>query len=130
LTFLFRSVGGGNYGQNIAAGTPKTGISDVITDEFYNGEVNNFLKSYYGKANPDMSNFENWGHFSQVVWAGSKQVGCAVQDCTSKGGISGLPADFPPYFTVCNYYPAGNVGGEYATNIKKPKNNKTVYGNY
>ena len=142
------SVGSESYGQNIAAGTPRTGISDIITDQFYNGEVNNFLPSYYGEATPDMSNFENWGHcksssprfvgtrthfvpVSQVVWAGSKKVACATQDCTKMGGIKGLPSDFPPYFTVCNYYPAGNVGGAYGTNIGKPKKGAaSVNGNY
>jgi len=77
-----------------------------------------------------MSNFENWGHFSQVVWKGSKNVGCYTADC-SKNGIKGLEGyNIAPYFTVCNYYPPGNMGGEYGANIGKPKGAKSVYQNY
>ena len=41
------------------------------------------------------------GHFTQVVWKSSNQLGC--------GHSSG--------FVVCNYYPAGNYQGEYERNV-------------
>ncbi|CAM5084862.1 unnamed protein product [Eretmochelys imbricata] len=45
------------------------------------------------------------GHYTQVVWATSYKVGCAVQFCPSVTGFKGLTngAHF-----VCNYGPAGN----------------------
>ncbi|XP_039354659.1 glioma pathogenesis-related protein 1-like [Mauremys reevesii] len=45
------------------------------------------------------------GHYTQVVWATSYKVGCAVQFCPSVTGFKGLTngAHF-----VCNYAPAGN----------------------
>jgi len=50
-----------------------------------------------------MSNFEGWGHFSQVVWVGSAAVGCASHYCASGTIFSTLPS----WFTVCNYVPPG-----------------------
>jgi len=32
--------------------------------------------------------------------------------------LIGVGSDVAPYFTVCNYYPPGNMGGEYGDNIK------------
>lgn len=53
-------VNGGGYGQNIAAGIAAPEISHVISDMFYNSEVN-WFHGLYGEAHPDMSNFEHWG---------------------------------------------------------------------
>ena len=43
----------------------------------------------------------NAGHFTQVVWKGSTQVGCGAADCSGHSGV--LPA-----YVVCRYAPAGN----------------------
>jgi Cysteine-rich secretory protein family len=52
-----------------------------------------------------MSNFENWGHFTQLVWQATTSVGCASHPCSS------VVVDGQTYtntqFTVCNYSPAG-----------------------
>ena len=69
--------------------------------------------------NPDMTNFEKWGHFSQIVWAASTSVGCATFDCNAQG-LANVASDTPKYFTVCNYYPEGNMGGQYH-NVGAPK---------
>lgn len=120
-----RSPGGGGYGQNIAqsgstgdekSGGPNGPVARHISNQWYNGEVNLFTS--YGQENPDMSNFENWGHFSQIVWKSTGKVGCATQFCDSNtpmfsGGFSG-------WFTVCNYGGPGNMGGAYASNIGTP----------
>jgi len=96
---------GGGYGQNIAAGVKPDNVSAVITDLFYNGEVN-YYNNLYGQANPDMSNFEKWGHFSQIVWKSTSQVGCATVDCTSQG-LANVGQYVSPFFTVCNYKSPG-----------------------
>jgi len=53
------------------------------------------------------------GHYTQVIWRSSVLIGCGIKEC--------LPATspFPPpfnthnwYIWVCQYSPAGNVGGE------------------
>ena len=95
-----RTVGVGNYGQNMACGNNQKDIGKIISDQFYNGEIN-YFGDMYGEANPSMSDFEKWGHFTQVVWNASTKVGCATQYCS--GGVSGVGPDVPPYLTFCNY---------------------------
>ncbi|KAI1129998.1 CAP domain-containing protein [Nemania abortiva] len=123
--------GKGGYGQNIAlwgvsSGAEELGAGGAVkmatTDMWYDGEFNNFLPSYYGQATPDMSNFEAWGHMSQLVWAGSTTLGCAAQYCPRGTAYDNLDA----WFTVCNYSPPGNVGGAYAKNINRPKGDASV----
>nr|XP_012606469.1 glioma pathogenesis-related protein 1 isoform X2 [Microcebus murinus] len=44
------------------------------------------------------------GHYTQIVWANSYKVGCAVQFCP---GVSGISLSNAAHF-ICNYGPAGN----------------------
>ncbi|KAJ8411233.1 hypothetical protein AAFF_G00172390 [Aldrovandia affinis] len=48
------------------------------------------------------------GHYTQVVWAKSYKVGCAVQVCPN--GIEGFSKRKSANF-VCNYGEAGNING-------------------
>lgn len=141
----YSGVDGGGYGQNIAAGVEANNISAIITDLFYNGEVN-WFSGLYGEANPSMTNFDSWGHFSQIVWKATTHVGCATQDCTGQG-LANVASDVSPYFTVCNYkspgkhslslrnftfadfLSAGNYGGEYGENIGEPLGEPTAQWN-
>lgn len=78
-------------------------IAQAITQMWYNGEVDLYPSSSYGQANPDFSNFEGWGHYSQMVWIGSTKVGCAAQYCPA----GTMEPSMGAWFSVCNYYPAG-----------------------
>lgn len=49
----------------------------------------------------------NTGHFTQVVWVGTQEVGV---------GISSTPDG--KVFVVANYLPAGNMMGQFAENVK------------
>jgi pathogenesis-related protein 1 len=50
-------------------------------------------------------------HFTQVVWKGTRQVGCAHVSC-APGKI--FPAKFgSAAFHVCEYSPPGNVIGQF-----------------
>ncbi|CAD0056673.1 unnamed protein product, partial [Aureobasidium pullulans] len=120
-------VNGGGYGQNIAAGVEANNVSAVITELFYNGEVG-YFNNLYGQANPDMTNFEKWGHFSQLVWKGTTKVGCATQYCS--GGLANVGQYVSPHFTVCNYGSPGNYAGEYAQNIGASLNKPTQNWSY
>ncbi|KAI6878286.1 hypothetical protein KC363_g8612 [Hortaea werneckii] len=126
-TTVESTTGNGVYGQNIAAGLTADEVTDVITNLWYNNEVTAYAP-YYGQANPG-GNFADYGHFTQIVWQGTTVVGCATQDC-SAGGLANVGPNVPPYFTVCNYYEAGNYGGEYADNIDPPLGFPTVTGDY
>lgn len=116
-------IDGGKYGQNIAAGAQAGGISHVISDQFYNAEINDF-GNQYGDEHP--SGFEQWGHFSQLVWKNTREVGCATVHCP--GGVGNTGKHVPPYFTVCNYKPPGNIAGAYPQNVLKPLGRPTVRG--
>lgn len=48
------------------------------------------------------------GHFTQVVWKDSKNLGVGVSK-NSKNQV----------FVVCNYDPPGNYVGQYAQNVPK-----------
>ena len=108
-SLLSSDTDGGGYGQNIAAGSPGREIASVITDLFYNSEMSNF-DGLYGQATPgnmnDETAFHGWGHFTQIVWINTNSVGCATVDC-SASGLANTANSVPPYFTVCNYRPAG-----------------------
>ncbi|OIW31312.1 PR-1-like protein [Coniochaeta ligniaria NRRL 30616] len=123
--------GGGGYGQNLALygssndvrlqGETLT-VAQAITDMWVNGEVNAYPTQDLGQPNVDMSNFEAWGHFSQVVWVASEQIGCATQYCPAGTIYPNLDA----YYTVCDYYPPGNMGGGYGANVLASLNEPTV----
>ncbi|KAH8648653.1 CAP domain-containing protein [Xylariales sp. PMI_506] len=98
------SVNGGGYGQNIVAGFPSTAMGFAFTKDYYNGEVDSY--TYYG-GEPNINTASAWGHFSQIVWRSTTQVGCYTYDCSPKGGLQN--SILPPYYTVCNYLPAGKI---------------------
>lgn len=89
------------YGENLYWGTNAT-ANDAV-DWWYN-EVNQ-----YNFDNPVFSN--SVGHFTQLVWQNSKQIGCGLASC---GGLN---------FWVCRYSPPGNwnvqVPGVLAANVLK-----------
>ena len=49
------------------------------------------------------------GHFTQLVWKGTKQVGFGYAQARDGS-----------YYGVANYYPAGNYMGEFRRNVLKP----------
>lgn len=99
-------VGKAQYGQNLLVGFPKAQIGPGVSDYWYNQEEPYF--HWYGQANPDFNSFENYGHFSQMVWKNSKTVGCFTADCSATG-VKGIDKNsgIPPLMTVCNYFPPG-----------------------
>ena len=96
------SYKGEPLGQNLylESGYPS---ADNILDSWYYME-----KKYYDyeKGSPP-------SHFTQVIWKGSKQIGCAYQ--------VGPWKDFPnSYYVCCNYFPAGNLLSKMVENVQKP----------
>ena len=77
----------------------------MITNLMYNDEFG-FFEPFFGQANPDMTNFDSWGHFTQIVWKNSNEVGCATVVCNSLGNVD---SSTPLPFTVCNYGPPGKI---------------------
>lgn len=88
---------GGSYGENLAAGTIGA-LDPESTVAFWYDEIKQYKF-------PDGGFSMNTGHFTQLVWRGTKQVGCGHSQC--KGND----------IWVCEYDPPGNWDGEYRTNV-------------
>jgi hypothetical protein len=93
-------------------------VTAGITESWYKSELP-FMNGYFGQANLPDSVFHNVGHFTQVVWKGTTRVGCVSIDCGTRMMVNGAVSTLNKY-TVCNYAPAGNVGGQYAINVSPP----------
>jgi hypothetical protein len=101
-TNAFRHSHGGErdeeIGENLWMGTHRaygyTAMLDAFMDE---------RRAFVFKARfPDVSTTGNWedvGHYTQMIWRGTRRVGCALGE--------GAQYDY----LVCRYYPAGNVYG-------------------
>lgn len=109
----------GNYGENLSVryetdNVSATNVGIKATDDWY-AEINNydFKKPAFG---------EKTGHFTQVVWKGTTTLGCGYAvapvtlDAVYSDGTT-KPTVFNAYYTVCRYSPAGNVQGQFGTNV-------------
>lgn len=90
-------------GQNIGQGYES--MADAVTD-WYN-EV-----QYYDYNTGDTTIVgEPVGHFTQVVWKDTTEIGCAVAYCENLN---------QRYFYVCDYSPWGNFNDNNAANVFRP----------
>jgi uncharacterized protein YkwD len=88
----------GSYGENLAAGTSGTlGPRSVV--EMWYDEVAQYRF-------PDGGFSMKTGHFTQLVWRGTKQVGCGRSQCKGMDVF------------VCEYDPPGNWEGKYRENVR------------
>ncbi|KIZ02968.1 Protein PRY1 [Monoraphidium neglectum] len=89
----------GGYGENLAQGyrDPVTAIQ-AWYDEI---RSYNFASGSYSSAT---------GHFTQVVWKGSSQLGCGFAPNCGSGAL-----------LTCRYSPAGNVMGAFQQNVAPPQ---------
>ena len=84
----------GNFGENLAWAGGRRLAPETVVDLWGGEEV------HYNYANNRCARGEVCGHYTQLVWANTKQVGCAVAQCSDSETW------------VCNYDPAGNVVGQ------------------
>jgi pathogenesis-related protein 1 len=97
-----RNLASGEYvGENIYATSQKVTASNaasVLTEA-----VNYWVaeKSDYNYASNSCSG--DCGHYTQVVWADSVRVGCALVTCSNQKY---------PSTVLCDYGPGGNYNGE------------------
>ncbi|XP_041375543.1 glioma pathogenesis-related protein 1-like [Gigantopelta aegis] len=88
-------------GQNLQASTGQVGMDTVIKKQWYYSEKPSYTykTGYCAKV---------CGHYTQVVWAESRSVGCGRTFCPNIAGISWAGGG---YIVVCNYGPGGNIRG-------------------
>jgi len=100
----------GDYGENLFWASPL-----IRTRTFSNGKkevshsIQTVLELEVSKAWHDEVQWYNYedgsckkgkmcGHFTQLVWDTTKELGCAIAICNDKSQV-----------WVCEYYPAGNI---------------------
>jgi uncharacterized protein YkwD len=82
------------YGENLVMGTGGSyGVADAVKE--WQSE-----KQYYRGQTLNPSNWYDSGHYTQMVWKNSEEMGCAKVECN--GNI----------IVVCNYDPPGNILGQ------------------
>ncbi|RAL02445.1 putative extracellular SCP domain protein Pry1 [Aspergillus ibericus CBS 121593] len=94
----------GPYGENLAFGYPNTTTSICAWGDE--------SQHYDFKLPTGFS--EETGHFTQLVWRATRQVGCAAVDCGLNGTRNASTGEFvhpQGWFLVCEYAPRGNVMG-------------------
>lgn len=89
---------GTKLGENLYWGPKNANIGKSSVDAWYN-EVDD-----YDFNSPGFSG--STGHFTQVVWKGSQNLGCGV-GCGTKNYC----------YVTCNYYPPGNYLGQFGSNV-------------
>ena len=88
---------GKTYGENIFWGSSAASFKPVDASLSWYSEIKKYS---YAKLNG--SNWHNTGHYTQMVWKNTQEVGVGVAICPN-GAI----------IIVANYYPAGNYMGQY-----------------
>lgn len=105
-SLILSSIKGGPSGENLAEGYPNT----TASVEAWGNE-----RSRY-RFNPPSGFSKKTGHFTQLVWKATKSVGCARVNCND-GTTDGDAAH--GWFVICEYWPPGNVEGEYKSQVQK-----------
>lgn len=91
----------GGAGENLWMGSagyysPQTMISAFVDERRI------YRHGPFGESVSTTGKWQDVGHYTQVVWRGTQQVGCAVSRNAKDD------------FLVCRYYPAGNYWGQAA----------------
>ncbi|KAI1374223.1 PR-1-like protein [Hypoxylon crocopeplum] len=90
---------GGPYGENLALGCSDAGSCvDMWAAE----------SASYDYGSPRFA--EATGHFTQLVWRDTTDVGCGARLCPANGG----------WYLACEYWPRGNVVGAFADEVGRP----------
>ena len=101
---MLEHSGAEDMGENLWMGT-----SGAFTPEDMVGAWLAERQDYQDGAFPAVSRTGNWrdvGHYTQIIWHNTKQIGCAIASNASDDVL------------VCRYDPPGNWMGQYATRAR------------
>ncbi|XP_041859648.1 peptidase inhibitor 16-like [Melanotaenia boesemani] len=115
-----------DVGENLFVGNGPLDLAEALEKWF----LENLDYSY---QNNTCDEDKMCGHYTQMVWADTHRVGCAIHHCNTMDGLDWERTNF----LVCNYYPAGNfeneqpyVEGDWCSqcpeNLQKCENNLCV----
>ncbi|XP_019932531.3 Golgi-associated plant pathogenesis-related protein 1 [Aedes albopictus] len=90
------------YGENLYACFGKPNLTGEEVVRSWYDEIKDYR---FGEVNPN--NFSKVGHFTQVVWKNTKELGV------------GFARNGNTIFVVCNYDPPGNFNGQYPVNVTR-----------
>jgi pathogenesis-related protein 1 len=103
-----------NYGENLAAFSGRGQVGDVSTaQQAVNGWASEVACWTYGtiegteQCNMTCTtnlNSDGCGHYTQIVWRHSLELGCGVATCQN--------GQYTEDIWICNYSPAGNIVGQ------------------
>lgn len=95
----------GPYGENIAAASPPDAETNTQAVQDWVSESAN-----YNYASNTCASGQMCGHYTQVVWRDTTQVGCATAVCNTN---SPFGSQLPQWrLWVCDYSPPGNFVGQ------------------
>jgi hypothetical protein len=90
---------GSGYGENLAGLGGSPGTAEQVVG-LWVGERDCYTYGAF-MTTDECTCGSGCGHYTQVVWAGSRRLGCGFASCGGGGGV-----------WVCNYDPPGNVVGQ------------------
>ena len=88
---------GNIFGENLFWGSDATAFNSLDASKSWYEEKSNYSYERFGDSNQ-----KEIGHYTQMVWKNTKEVGVGIGYCKS-GGI----------IIVASYFPAGNYIGQY-----------------
>ncbi|KAM7032867.1 peptidase inhibitor 16-like [Acridotheres tristis] len=91
----------GRRGENLFAMAPTLELEFAVED--WNGE-----EKFYNLTTSTCVPGQMCGHYTQVVWSNTHQIGCGAHFCEKIDGIETENM----HLLVCNYYPPGNMKGK------------------
>ena len=92
-------------GENIYM-TTASSVSGYDAATAWYDEVDQYNQMFAGQSSGDFT--EQTGHYTQLIWKSSTELGCAQAQCSS--GV----------YVFCEYSPPGNVQGQYQDNVPAP----------
>ncbi|RVE71019.1 hypothetical protein OJAV_G00070440 [Oryzias javanicus] len=84
-------------GENLFAGTGELDLREALEKWFLE-------RLYFTYENNSCDDDKMCGHYTQMVWADTHRIGCAVHLCNTVDNLEWSNV----HLLVCNYFPAGN----------------------